>query len=89
MHMARKKHKVGDLVLSVDTENEKIPFVFGIIRKYDGMSYFVDWCIENFTNNSLKNTHWRNDWIKGLDSGAIIGRGGFEKFDRNKHEQEK
>ena len=60
--MARKKHKVGDLVLSVDTENEKIPFVFGIIRKYDGMSYFVDWCdgnhdMEAYTWNEIE--HWK------------------------------
>jgi hypothetical protein len=40
--MARKKHKIGDLVLCTPQE-EDVRFVFGIIKSYDRQFYFVDW----------------------------------------------
>lgn len=45
--MARKRHKVGDLILSKNFDSpivEEPPiFVFGIVRKYEKNSYYVDW----------------------------------------------
>jgi hypothetical protein len=64
--MARKKHKVGDLILSKNFNSpivEEPPIlVFGIIRKYEKNSYYVDWAdgLENGEAYSWAEIqHWK------------------------------
>jgi hypothetical protein len=64
--MARKKHNVGDLILSRNFNTPSIDetplLVFGIIRKYEKNSYYVDWAdgLENGEAYSWAEIqHWK------------------------------
>ena len=41
----------------------------------------VDWCIDNILQKpEMKSSYWRNDLIKSLNTGHLVGRQGKEKF---------
>lgn len=51
------------------------------LPQFTGPSNMIDWCLDNFIKRpELKTSFWRNELIKGLNTGVFLGRNGRENF---------